>query len=153
MSIMPTPKPVKTDQEKLAEIEDLFGFIIRVQDKLAGELVNGEEMEAGEGRKGVLLIRGNNKWTKVFEVRGGKLIPSNTVEHARTVIAFEGVDAFVTVCQELLAGNPTAFSRARAKGDVKVVGDFAMRDAAIFNRLLAKVGKILSSYNVKVGNK
>ena len=55
------------------------------------------------------------------------------------------------MCQELLAGNPSAFARARAKGDVKVVGDYAIRDLSIFNRLLSKVGQILSGYDAKLG--
>ena len=141
----------KTDTEKLAEIEDLFGFILRVQDKFASEVVTPQETRIGEGRKGVLMIRGDNKWSKVFEVKDGRLIPTLGVDNARTVIVFEGVDIFRNVCQELLAGNPGAFSRARARGDVKVVGDYAIRDLSIFNRLLTKVGRILSSYEVKLG--
>lgn len=141
----------KTDIERLAEIDDLFEFILRVQDRLAPEVVSSQEAQVGEGRKGVLMVRGDNRWSKVFEVRGGKLVPMDSIDNARTVVVFEGVDPFVKVCQELLAGNPMAFSRARAKGDVKVVGDYAIRDAAIFNRLLSRVGRILSRYNVRIG--
>jgi len=141
----------KTDQEKLGEINDLFDFILKVQDKLAPEVVTPQEMKVGEGRKGVLMIRGDNKWTKIFEVRAGRLIPADSLDKARTVIVFEGIDVFRKTCQELLAGSPWAFSRARAKGDVKVVGDYAIRDLSIFNRLLTKVGRILSSYDVKLG--
>ena len=141
----------KTDAEKLAEIEDLFDFIFKAQEKLASEIVSYQEMVIGEGRKGVLMVRGDNKWTKIFEVKNGRLIPTDSIDNARTVIVFEGVDIFRKMCQALLAGNPSAFSRARARGDVKVVGNFAIRDATIFNRLLSKVGRILSSYDVKIG--
>ena len=141
----------KTDAEKLAEIEDLFDFIFKAQEKLASEIVSCQEMVIGEGRKGVLMVRGDNKWTKIFEVKNGRLIPTDSIDNARTVIVFEGVDIFRKMCQALLAGNPSAFSRARARGDVKVVGNFAIRDATIFNRLLSKVGRILSSYEVKLG--
>lgn len=141
----------KSDAEKLAEVDDLFNFILKVQDKLAPEVASPQEAETGEGRKGVLMIRGDNKWTRIFEVRSGRLTPVDKLDDARTVIAFEGVDAFRSVCQELLAGNPSAFSKARARGDVKVVGEYAIRDLSIFNRLLSKVGKILSGYNVKLG--
>ena len=141
----------KTDTEKLQEINDLFDFIIKVQDKVAPEVASKGEVELGEGRKGVLMVRGDHKWTRIFELKGGRLIPTDKVDGARTVIAFEGVDTFVNVCQELLNGSPSAFSRARAKGDVKVVGEYAIRDLSIFNRLLSKVGRILSSYDVKIG--
>lgn len=141
----------KTEIEKLAEIDDLFDFIVRVQDRFASEVASPEEAELGEGRKGILMVRGNNKWTKIFELKGGRLLPVNSLDNARTVIVFEGVDVFVEVCQELLNGSPMAFSRARARGDVKVVGDYAIRDVSIFNRLLSKIGKILSSYDVKIG--
>jgi len=142
---------LKTDAEKIAEIEDLFSFIFKAQEKLAPEVVSLQEVAIGEGRKGVLMVRGDNKWTKIFEVKNGKLIPADSIDNARTVIVFEGVDIFRKMCQALLAGNPSAFSRARARGDVKVVGNFAIRDATIFNRLLSKVGRILSSYDVKLG--
>ena len=141
----------KTDVEKLEDIEDLFDFILKVQDKLAPEVASLQEVEVGEGRKGVLMIRGDSKWTKIFEVRGGRLIPVVGIDNARTVVVFEGIDIFQKVCQELLAGSPSAFSRARARGDVKVVGEYAIRDLSIFNRLLTKVGRILSGYNVKLG--
>ena len=141
----------KTDAEKLAEIDDLFNFVLKVQDRFAPEVASPQETQAGEGRKGVLMVRGDNKWTKIFEVRGGRLTPVDKLDNARTVIVFEGVDAFRDVCQALLAGNPSVFSRARARGDVKVVGEYAIRDLSIFNRLLVKVGKILSSYDVKLG--
>lgn len=142
---------MKTDIEKLSEINDLFDFILKVQDKLAPEVASPQEVELGEGRKGVLMIRGDNKWTKIFEVRSGRLTPVANVDNARTIIVFEGVDIFQKVCQELLAGSPSAFSRARARGEVKVVGEYAIRDLSIFNRLLTKVGRILSGYNVKLG--
>ena len=140
----------KTYTEELSEINDLFDFILKVQDKLSPEVASKQETELGEGRKGVLMIRGDNKWTKIFEVRAGRLIPCDSLDNARTVVVFEEIDTFREVCQELLAGNPMAFSRARARGNVKVVGEFALRDASIFNRLLAKVGSILRSYNVKL---
>ena len=142
---------MKTDTERLSEIDDLFDFILKVQDKLAPEVASAQEAEIGEGRKGVLMVRGDSKWTRVFEVKGGRLVPVEKVDDARTVIVFEGAEVFQQVCQELLAGNPSAFSRARARGDVKVVGDYAIRDLSIFNRLLTKVGRILSGYNVKLG--
>jgi len=141
----------KTDIEKLQEIDDLFDFIIKVQDKFSSEVATPKEAELGEGRKGVLMVRGDNKWTKIFELKSGRLIPVDSLDNTRTVIVFEGVNPFVEVCKELLNGNPMAFSRARARGDVKVVGDYAIRDVSIFNRLLAKVGKILNSYDVKLG--
>ena len=141
----------KTEVEKLAEVEDLFDFIIKVQDRVASEVASPEETELGEGRKGVIMIRGDSKWTKIFEVSSGRLVPTESLDNTRTVIAFEGVDAFIEVCQELLNGNPSAFSRARARGEVKVVGDYAIRDLSIFNRLLVRVGRILSSYDVKLG--
>ena len=142
----------KTNTEKLAEVEDLFDFILKVQDKFASEVVTPQETRIGEGRKGVLMVRGDNKWAKVFEVKDGRLIPADSLDRARTVIVFEGVDIFRKICQELLAGNPGAFSRARARGDIKVVGDYAIRDLSIFNRLLTKVGRILSSYDVRIGD-
>jgi len=141
----------KTDTEKLSEVEDLFDFILKVQDRLAPEVATPKEAETGEGRKGVIMVRGDNKWTKIFEVRDGRLIPVDTLDNTRTVIVFEGVDAFIKVCQELLSGVPGAFSRARAKGEVKIVGDYAIRDLSIFNRLLTRVGGVLNSYNVKLG--
>jgi len=141
----------KTDAEKLSEVEDLFDFILTVQDKFASEVVTLQETRIGEGRKGILMIRGDNKWTKVFEVRAGRLVPTTNVNNARTVIVFEGIDVFRRTCQEFLTGSPMAFSRARAKGDIKVVGEYAIRDVSIFNRLLTKVGRILSSYEVKLG--
>jgi len=141
----------KTDTEKLSEINDLFNFILKVQDRLTSSVASPREVEIGEGRKGVIMVRGNKRWTKIFELKSGRLVPVDTIANARTVIIFEGVDIFRRICQELLAGNPSAFSRARARGDVKVVGDYAIRDASIFNRLLAKVGRILSSYEVALG--
>ena len=140
---------MKTDAEKLQEIEDLFGFILRVQDKLAPDVTTASEAREGEGRKGVLMIRGDQKWTKIFEVTRGRLVPQGDLDNVRTIVIFEGVDVFRTVCSELLAGSTAAFSRARAKGDVKVVGDYAVRDGIVFNRLLTRVGEILSGYNVK----
>ena len=142
---------MKTEEEKLQEINDLFSFIIRVQDRFAPEVASPEEAELGEGRKGILMIRGNNKWARTFEMKGGRLIPTDNIDNARTVIAFEGVDTFIEVCKELLNGSHSAFSRARARGDVRVVGAYAIRDVSIFNRLLSKVGRILSSYDVKLG--
>ena len=141
----------KVDSEKLSEIDDLFEFILRVQDKVAPEIASPEEAKTGEGRKGVIMIRGDNKWTRVFELRDGRLVPADNITNARTVIVFEGIDTFRKVCGELIAGSSSAFSRARARGDVKVVGEYAIRDLSIFNRLLAKVGRILSSYNVRLG--
>lgn len=142
---------LKSDVEKIAEIEDLFDFIFKAQEKLAPEVVSLQETIVGEGRKGILMVRGDNRWTKVLEVKDGKLIPTDDIANARTVIVFEGIDVFRKTCQELLVGNPSTFSRARARGDVKVVGDYAIRDAVIFNRLLSRVGRILSSYEVKLG--
>ena len=140
-----------TDIEKLAEVDDLFDFVLKVQDKLTPEVLTQSEMEMGEGRKGVLMIRGGNLWTKVFEVSGGKLIPRDDLDNARTVIVFDGVDSLRHLIQELLSGNTSAFSRARAKGEVKVVGEYAVRDLSIFNRLFSTAGQLLSSYGVKVG--
>jgi len=140
-----------TESEKLSEIEDLFTFVLRVQDKIAPEVISQNEMEIGEGRKGVLMIRGGNKWTRIFEVAGGKLIPSGDLNNARTVVVFDDVDTLRTLIQELLAGNTSAFSRARAKGEVKVVGEYAVRDLSVFNRLFSTAGQLLSSYGVKVG--
>ena len=143
---------MKTESEKLDEINDLFNFIIKVQDRFAPEVASAEEAELGEGRKGVLMVRGNSKWQKIFELKGGRLVPTDSLDNTRTVIVFEGVDTFIEVCRELLNGSPSAFSRARAKGDVKVVGDYAIRDLSIFNRLFSKVGRILNSYDVKIGD-
>jgi len=143
---------MKSDAEKLLEVEDLFSFVMKVQDKLAPRVASPREMEVGEKRKGVLMIRGGNKWTKILEVRAGRLVPCDSLDNVRTMVVFEGIDAFRGACQELLAGNSMAFSRARARGTVKVVGDYALRDAATFNRLLTKVGKILRSYNVRLGD-
>ena len=136
---------------KLSEINDLFDFILKVQDKFSPLVASSQEAKTGEGRKGVLMIRGDHKWTKVFEVKGGRLVPSDNLADARTVIVFEGLDVFREVCNNLLAGNTMAFSRARAKGDIKVEGNFALRHASIFNRLLARVGQILKNYDVKLG--
>ena len=141
----------KTEAEKLQEIDDLFDFIIKVQDRFSSEVASLNEMELGEGRKGILMVRGDSKWTKIYELKSGRLIPTDSLDNARTVIVFEGVDTFIEVCKELLNGSPMAFSRARAKGNVKIVGDYAIRDVSIFNRILTKVGRILSSYNVKIG--
>lgn len=139
------------DLQKVSELEDLFDFILKVQDRMAPQVVSKQETDIGEGRKGVILVRGDSRWSKAFEVKGGKLVPVDNVDNARTVIVFESIDTFRKVCQELLAGSPSAFSRARAKGDVKVVGEYAIRDLTIFNRLLTKVGQILTGYNAKLG--
>ena len=138
--------------ESVSEAEDFFNFLMKVQDKFTPHVVSEREAEMGEGRKGVLMIHGDNKWTKIFIVKDGRLVPAEGVDNARTVIVFEGLASFRKVCQELLAGSPSTFSRARARGEVKVVGEYALRDAAIFNRLLSKVGQMLSSYNVKFGD-
>ena len=147
---------MRSDSEKIADVEELFNFVLKVQDKIAPEIVNPNEEATGEGRKGVIMIRRGDgrgdKYVKVFEVINGKLVPSDSIDHARTVIVFEGVDAFVSLCQELLANKPGAFSRARARGEVKVIGEHAIRDLSIFNRLLGRVGRILGSYNVKLGD-
>ena len=142
---------MKTDEEKLAEINDLFDFFLKFQDKFSPQVATKEEAKEGEGRKGVLLIRGPNKFVKVFEVSNGRLIPSTNLDHARTVIAFEGVDVFVTLCQEFLDGNTSAIARAKARGEVRIEGDYAVRDFVVFNDLFAKVGKVLSNYGVKIG--
>jgi len=141
---------LKTDQEKLAEVDDLFNFILKVQDRISPQVATTQEAEVGEGRKGVLMVRGGQKWVRCFEVRGGRLVPSNNVDGARTVVAFESIESFRKVCSELLAGRPGAFSRARARGEVRVEGEYAIRDLSIFNELLSKVGRLLSQYGVKV---
>jgi len=139
---------VKSETEKLSELDDLFSFILKIQERVA----TPEETRDGEGRKGVLMIRGSeSKWVKIFEVCGGRLVEKSGVEDARTVIVFEGVDVFRNLIQDLLDGKPGAFSRARAKGDIKVVGEHAIRDLAAFNRLFSSVGKVLVNYGVKVG--
>jgi len=142
---------VINDAEKLTEIEDLFDFVLRVQDKLVSKAVSPEEVDLGEGRKGVIMIKGGNSWVKVLEVSGGRLVSAKDLSNARTVIVFNGVDVLRHLIQELLAGNVGAFSRARARGEVKVVGEYAIRDLAIFNRLFTTAGKLLSSYDVKLG--
>ncbi|GAJ12717.1 unnamed protein product, partial [marine sediment metagenome] len=45
--------------------------------------------------------------------KNGRLIPTDSIDNARTVIVFEGIDIFRKMCQALLAGNPSAFSRAK----------------------------------------
>ena len=142
----------KTDIEKLTEINDLFDFIIKVQDKLSPQVVSQEEMNGGEGRKGILMIRGPNKWVRVFEVSNGRLTPTTNLDHARTVIAFEGIDSFINVVQEFLNGNTSAISRAKARGEVRIEGDYAVRDFMVFNDLFSKIGQVLSSYGVKFGS-
>ena len=137
--------------QKLDEINDLFEFILKVQERISPEVVSSQEVEGGEGRKGVLMIRGGTKWVKAFSVNGGKLVPTEGVDDARTVVTFDGVDAMRNLLQELLTGSPGAFSRARARGDVKIYGEHAIRDLSIFNRLLTKVGQALNSYDVKLG--
>lgn len=108
---------MKTDTEKLAEINDLFDFILKFQDKFSPQVASKQETKEGEGRKGILMIRGPNKFVRVFEVSRGRLTPSENVDHARTVIAFEGIDAFIRVVQEFLNGNTSAISRAKARGE------------------------------------
>jgi len=142
---------MKTDIEKIAEIDDLFDFIIKFQDKFSPQVASREETREGEGRKGILMIRGPNKWVRVFEVSNGRLTPSTNLDHARTIIAFDGVDAFVNVVQEFLNGNTSAISRAKARGEVRIEGDYAVRDFMVFNDLFSKVGQVLTNYGVKLG--
>ena len=142
---------MKTLEEKYQELNDLFNFILKVQDKVADQVATSEEMVIGEGRKGVLLIRDERKWAKIFEVRNGRILPTSDISNARTVVAFNNVDVFIELCNRLLAGSTSAFSRARARGELVIEGDYAIRDLSAFSRLLAKVGKVLNSYNVKVG--
>ena len=141
----------KTVEEKIAEANDLLDFVMKIQDRLPLEVASPGEAETGEGRRGAIMVRGDNKWTRVFEVVGGRLVPLNTLEGVRTVVAFEGVDAFLKLCQELLAGSPGAFSRMRARGEVRIEGEFAVRDFMVFSRLLTRAGQALNSYGVKVG--
>lgn len=140
-----------TEIDHRSEIDDLFDFIMKVQEKVAPQVATRKEFKEGEGRKGILMIRGPQKWVKVFEVRGGQIVFTENTENVRTVIAFDSLEIFREVCNNLLAGHPMAFARARARGSVKVEGEFALRDATIFNRLLSKVGQILKSYDVKLG--
>lgn len=141
----------RTNQEKLGEMDDLFDFILRVQEKFTPRVLTKEEMKTGEGRRAAIVVRGEDKWVKIFEVSQGVLVPKDSLDGIRSVIAFEGVDIFRNVCQSLLDGNTTAFSRARARGDLKVAGDYAVRDFAVFNRLFANIGKILGKYGVNLG--
>jgi len=141
----------KSESEKIAEVEDLFSFIMRIQDKIAPEVATVQEATLGQGRKGILMIRGEEHWVKVFEVDDGRLIPRDSVDGARTVIVFEGVDAFQEVFKDLLSGNLTSFSKAKARGLVRVEGVYAVRDLMIFNRLFSTLGRVLSGYGVRVG--
>ena len=147
---MPDPSSGDVQESQLSEVEDLFNFIMRVQDKVAPMVASRQEASGGEGRRGVIMIRGDHKWVRVFEVKDGRLIPLDNLDGVRTVVVFESLASFREVCNNLLSGRPMAFARARARGDVKVEGDFALRDAAIFNRLLTRVGQILKSYDVQL---
>ena len=153
---MQPANPINSSEAKLAEVEDLFSFIMKVQSQFSSEVATLEESTLGEGRIGALMIRGakedGSSWSRVFEVSKGGLVPASDLDSVRTVIVFEGIDIFRSVCQELLAGNVSAFSRARARGEVKVLGNYAVRDFSIFNRLLSKVGAVLRGYGVKYGD-
>lgn len=145
---------MKTERDKFQDVQGLFDFILAVQDQISPQVVSQKEAAEGAGRKGVLFIKGSEaKFSKAFEVDKGLLrpMPNFTAEEIRTGIVFENVDCFLKVVKELLAGNVTAFSRARARGDLRVVGDYAIRDAMIFNDLLGKIGVLLGKYNVKIG--
>lgn len=139
----------KTEIQQYQDIEDLFQFIMRVQDKVAGLVVSPEEAAEGEMRKGVFVIKGKNNFMKALQVVGGRLQISDEYDDARTVIIFDRVDIFLKVCKELLSGRSSTFARAKARGDVQIKGDYALRDAIILNRLLAKIGKVLNDYGVK----
>ena len=142
----------RSEEEKFQEITDLFDFILKVQDKFPNDVMTEYEASQVSGRKGVIYIRGNErKWTRVFEVGMGKLIPQNDLNNARTVITFEGPDSFIRMAQELLGGNSNAVAISKARGDVKIIGEYAVRDFMVFNNLLAKAGRVLSGMNVKVG--
>ena len=135
----------------LSEIEDLLDFVLKVQDRLAPDVVSQEETIEGEGRKGAIMVRKESgAWIRIFEVDGGKLMTTTSLDNVRTLIIFEKAEAFKKVCQELLAGSPGAFSRARAKGEVTLKGECAVRDLMVFNRLLSRVGQTLTSYGVKL---
>lgn len=142
----------KTETQHFQDIEDLFQFIMRVQDKVAGLVVSPEEAAEGEMRKGVFVIKGENNFMKALQVVDGRLQISEKYDDARTVIIFERVDIFLKVCKELLAGRSSTFVRAKARGDVQIKGDYALRDAVILNRLLAKIGKVLNDYGVSLGD-
>ena len=140
---------MKTLEEKYQDLDDLFEFILKVQSKVADQVATQSEMDIGEGRKGVILIRGGHKWVKIFEVQGGRIVPKEDLSNTRTVVAFKDVDVFIELCNSLLLGQPSAFSRARARGDIVIEGDHAIRDLSVLTRLLAKVGQVLNNYNVK----
>ena len=139
------------EEQKLKEIDDLFEFIMKVQSKISPDVCSEAERTIGQGRKGVMLIRGSRKWVRVFEVDNGVLTASNDIENARTVIAFENVDIFRGLVQELLNGSTSALSKYRARGEIRIVGDHAIRDLSAINRLLTKVGQILNDYGVRLG--
>jgi hypothetical protein len=146
---------LKTEAEKLVDVEGLFQFILKIQDKVASQVVSAQEAKEGSGRKGILIIKceeDDRKWNMAFEVINGRLVPTDNLTEVRTGLVFENVGIFLKVVKELLAGNTTAFSRARARGDLKVMGDYAIRDAVIFNELLSKIGRVLVEYNVKIGD-
>lgn len=146
---------MKTEAEKLVDVEGLFQFILKIQDKVASQVVSAQEAKEGSGRKGILIIKceeDDRKWNMAFEVINGRLVPTDNLTEVRTGLVFENVGIFLKVVKELLAGNTTAFSRARARGDLKVMGDYAIRDAVIFNELLSKIGRVLVEYNVKIGD-
>lgn len=140
----------KTEVEKIQDIEEMLDFIMKIQDKVAPHVVSDAETQQGEDRKGVVIIKGSNNWARAIQVVDGRLEIVTDYERARTGLVFEGVDTFIKVCNELLSGRIGAFARAKARGDVKVTGKYALRDGAIFNRMLTQIGKVLSGYGVKL---
>lgn len=141
----------KTEAEKFQDVESLFGFIMKVQDKIAPQIVSDKEAKAGEHRRGVIIIRGENSWARGFEVVDKRIEVIEDLDNVRTAVVFENVNVFMHVCQELMSGRTSAFSRAKARGDIKIKGNYALRDGLIFNRLLAQIGRILKNYGVDFG--
>lgn len=142
----------KTEAEKFSDIDSLFDFILKVQDRMAPKIVSNGEAREGEHRKGVILIHGDKDWVRVFEVSGGRLVMSQDLEDVRTLLEFRDVNTFIICCKEVLGGRTSTFARAKARGDVRVKGEHALRDGVIFNRLLGKIGKVLAEYNVTFGD-
>jgi hypothetical protein len=142
----------KTNEEKIQELEDLFNFIINYQDKFRSQIATDQEASDGDGRKGILMVLGPPKFVKVIEVRNGRLCMSNDVENTRTVILFKDLDSLIEVIQEFLNGNTSAISRSKARGDVRIEGEFAVRDFIVFNDIFAKIGEVLNAYGVTIAS-
>jgi hypothetical protein len=142
----------KTEEEKVQEIEELFEFIIKYQDKFKSQVATQQEVSDGDGRKGILMIKGPNKFVKVLEVKNGRLSATTDVTNTRTVILFDSIDSLIEVIQEFLNGNTSAISRAKARGSVKIEGDFAVRDFLVFNDIFSKIGEVLNAYGVTIAS-